>query len=171
MSNLRYGLGGYVPRKQHLPKFGLTLHDLGELLRRAGQAAGFIVESEYQVRPRDGGRVLKIDWVWLNCHSLDPVVAIEIEGPAVPRKSVTADVRRFKLCKAHWSVIALFQVDNNRTHKRRPREGTSLQSRVQSFTGDYPVDVILDRDLMAPSGIEDFQKKALNLNDGLEIPG
>ena len=57
MNNLRNGLGGQPPRMSALPALGLTLHELGELIRRAGCAAGFIVESEYQVRPQVGGKV------------------------------------------------------------------------------------------------------------------
>lgn len=73
MKNLHVGLGGYEPRAEDLPDHGLTLHDTGELLKRAGIQAGFCVESEYKV-----GDAWKIDWVWL--FDDKPVVAIEIEG-------------------------------------------------------------------------------------------
>ncbi len=163
MDELRSGLGGNTPRGGPLPEGWLTLHELAELLRRAGRAAGFVVESEYKVCPSSEGKG-KIDWVWLSAISLKPVVAIEIEGRDVSPKSLAADVGKFRECAAVLSVVALFQIDHNRTPKRVPPRGLSPRAWVQQFVGAFPVETILDEELMAVGGIERLQARALELD-------
>ena len=50
MNNIREGLGGQPPRSNNLKPLGLSLPELGELIRRAGRKSGFIVESEFKVK-------------------------------------------------------------------------------------------------------------------------
>jgi hypothetical protein len=163
MNELRRGLGGQTARTGLLPEHGLTLHELAELVRRAGRAAGFIVESEYKVLP-ETGRKGKIDWVWQSAKSLKPVVAFEIEGRDASPTSVVADVAKFRECGAGINVIALFQVDHNRTPKSVPPHGLSPQAWVRQVVGEFPVEILLDVDLMAPGGIERLQERAVTLN-------
>lgn len=141
-----------------LPEFGLTLHELAELIRRAGRAAGFIVESEYKVRSG------KIDWVWLMGESLQPALAFEIEGRDVDARSVAADIEKFRECGASINVMALFQVDHNRTPKGLPSGLLPPQSRVRRLAADFPMEIVLDEELMIAGGIEQFQARAFELS-------
>lgn len=172
MQNLRDGLGNNIPRvaKEKLGPSWLTLHELGELIRRAGKAAGFIVESESKINLDDGGHVKKIDWVWLDPKSPGddsrPVVAIEIEGPAVPIDSIKGDLSKFKKLQAPINLIVLFQVDHDRKIKRRPPKKYDLKPKdyvanlVNQANVSVDVEILLDEDLMLPKGIEKLQQKA-----------
>ena len=162
MADLRDGLGDYVPKDKNkpLPKDGLTLHDLGELIRRAGQKARFIVESEYKVLRR-GRHPMKIDWVWLSPKTLQPIVAVEIEGPAAPRKSVKGDIDKFQRCKAPLYIIAIFQVDHDRSLKPKPAHDL-LSKALQNAKENPRLKVVFDEGLMAreQGGIEELVRQA-----------
>lgn len=77
---LREMLGGYAPGPNRL-----TVHDLGELIRRAGRAAEFEVQSEYRL-PFSSRSAGEIDWVWLDQGLV--VAAFEIEGQNAAPKSL-----------------------------------------------------------------------------------
>lgn len=130
-------LGNYRGGKD-LPLGGLTLHDIGELIKRAGQAAGFVVETEFRadLRPyrsrlekiqpnKDPDKIQKdgyIDWVWLIEGDRErPVVAIETEGQDVKKDYLEVDCVKFDAAKADISVIVTFQVDKDLTLKGGPR--------------------------------------------------
>ena len=171
MSDLRYMLGNYVPRNGSLPKHGLTLHDLGELLRRAGLAAGFIVESEFRVRINNRSRDSKIDWVWLSPEQpWKPILAVEIEGRDVAPKSVKEDVEKFKKCEPIIKVIALFQVDHDRNSKKvikKPDPCKRVIQIAETYCSMQNVEcsdlqVVLDEELFQPEGIEKLQVAARN---------
>jgi hypothetical protein len=163
MDQLRNGLGNHKPRIDPLHEHWLTLHELAELIRRAGRAAGFIVESEHRVCLADSKNG-KIDWVWLSSESFNPVVAFEIEGRDVAEGSVRADVNKFRECRAALNVIALFHTDHNRTPKGLPPGGSEPKERVRRLVGDCPVEIVLDEELMAPGGIERIVTRALELH-------
>ncbi len=161
LMNLRTGIGKYIARDgKELAKNALTLHDLGELIRRTGLDAGFIVESQFSVpRAPDGTNVRKIDWVWLHANSPNPVVAFEIEGRDLPLKSLKADIRRLGASRAAMKVIALYQVDHNRTMMALHRGGNPKQW-VRERLGRSQIDIMLDEDLMAKDGIEKLVRAA-----------
>lgn len=175
MMDLRHGLGDYTPANGWLPPGGLTLHDMGELIRRAGIQAGFIVESEHWVSLGDGFRIRKIDWAWLSkartvAGSRRPqvVVAFEIEGPNVPPKSVKNDLARFKASEAEICVIALYQINSNRRLKDRPKNDNYClyvagiaQQQGNSDPNLLHLEVRLDVELIGPNGIEDLQRRAI----------
>ncbi|MFO1395562.1 MAG: hypothetical protein U1F48_00720 [Burkholderiales bacterium] len=163
--NLRAGLGNYAPRSDaKLTENALTLHDLSELIRRGGLQAGFIVESQFNVKPA-AKNVRKVDWVWLNkSDPRTPVVAFEIEGRDVHPDCVAADVDRMRTSGARLRVIALYQVDHNRVMMRNPPFGCAPKAWVKKHAGKSKVSVFLDEELMMPNGIEavvrDAQTKA-----------
>ena len=168
MNNIREGLGGQPPRSNNLKPLGLSLPELGELIRRAGRKSGFIVESEFKVKAKPGGHVRKIDWVWLSPETFKPVVAIEIEGQGVDPKSLANDILKFQECKALLNVVALFQVDHDRTIKKRPPYSIEPKEWVLKHTKSFPMEIFLDEDLMTTNGIEKLQKTAIELlNKGL----
>lgn len=169
--SLRYMLGNYVRRNKSLPEHGLTLHDLGELLRRAGLAAGFIVESEFRVSLDNRLRDSKIDWVWLSPEEpWKPILAVEIEGRDVAPKSVKEDVAKFKKCEPIIKVIALFQVDHDRTPKKVIKKHDPCERVIQIATTYCSMQhiecsdlqVMLDEELFQPEGIKKLQDAARN---------
>ena len=95
--------------------------------------------------------------------TFSPIVAIEVEGHGVYPKSITADISKFRDCGALMNVIALFQVDHNRTIKRLPPRGILPINWVLQHADSFPVDILLDEDLMVSGGVEKLQKKALEL--------
>ena len=159
---LRSGLGGYVARHERLPTGALTQHDTGELLRRAGLAAGFIVESEFKRTARGpGGGRRKIDWVWFSPQDrLRPIVAIEIEGRDVDEGSIDADHAKFADCGAAVLLLVLFQVDHDLSPKGKPSRGADPVERARRLLAMPEVEVLRDLDVMAPGGIEGLQVRA-----------
>ena len=164
MYDIREGLGGQPPRSNNVEPLGLSLPELGELIRRAGRKSGFIVESEFKVKAKHGGHVRKIDWVWLSPETFKPVVAIEIEGQGVDPKSLANDILKFQECKALLqeckallNVVALFQVDHDRTIKRRPPHKVAPKDWVFQHTKSFPLEIFLDEDFMISGGIENFR--------------
>jgi len=158
---LRLGLGGYFARSE-LPVGALTQHDTGELLRRAGLAAGFVVESEFKgtVRGPGGGR-LKVDWVWFAPQDRRrPIVAIEIEGRDVDQKSINADRAKFGDCGAAVRALVLFQVDHDLSPKGKPSRSADPVERARTLLGLPEVEVLRDIDLTKPGGIDGLQTRA-----------
>lgn len=78
-SGIRVGLGQLVDHSgdQRVRANMLSLHETGELLRRAGRVAGLVPRTEYLFH--DCGRNWKVDWVWLNAAGV-PIAAFEIDG-------------------------------------------------------------------------------------------
>jgi hypothetical protein len=159
---LRSGLGGYVARSEQLPTGSLTQHDIGELLRRAGLAVGFVVESEFKGTVRGpGGNRRKIDWVWFAPQDRGrPIAAIEIEGRDVDEGSIDADRAKFGGCGAAVLMLVLFQVDHDLSPKGKPSHGADPVERARTLLGMPEVEVLRDVDLMAPGGIERLQARA-----------
>lgn len=159
---LRDGLGGYGRPTGFLPEHGLNVHDLGELIRRAGWEVGLIVETEWKV---PGSKLRRIDWVWLTPEKpTTPVVAFEIEGPAVPLKSIANDEARLASAGAVIEIIALYSVDHNRTI-RDPSVADPVR-RVEGLLRRKSVRVYSDVELMRlgdPKGIESLIDEALAL--------
>jgi hypothetical protein len=155
--DLREGLGRYPPRRgRTFSPLALTLHDVGELLRRAACQAGFAPEREWG--PGQGG----IDWVWFHADDdRNPVIAIEIEGPAVPEESLRRDAEKFASCSAEIKVLLLFTVSRDFTHKPNPPFGMSAEEHIRRFLRNPDVRIMLDADLMKPGGIEALQQEAL----------
>jgi hypothetical protein len=158
---MREGLGhiqGHYENK-------LTLHELGELIRRAGKKAGFFPQSEYQVRIPSKERKSKIDWVWLDSDR-KPIVAFEIEGPGVPPNSVENDVNKFKACEAKINIILLFQINNDSTLKDVPPFGESPKAWINKHAGDFSenMEIYFDEELMEVGGIEAIIDAAINAN-------
>ncbi|MGH7271080.1 MAG: hypothetical protein ACREJ3_11675, partial [Polyangiaceae bacterium] len=105
-------LGSYPDRGRGPPR-GLTLHDLGELLRRLGRAHDFEVQSEFR---RDGSSKRAIDWVWLRRGRVR--AAFEIEGRDVDYKSAKADVAKLTCPRLAGDgralrAIVFFQVNHD----------------------------------------------------------
>lgn len=165
ISNLQDGLGEYRFAREELPSGGLTLHDLGELFRRVGISAGFVVESEYKVEVYDRD-IRKIDWVWIDpkCSERKPTVAIEIEGRDVGNQSIHNDLEKFRACNAPLNIIALFQVDHNLTPKG-PSSLNKCREYVKIFCDNTPlkVEVFLDAELFSDEGIKKITESAQKL--------
>ncbi len=95
-----------------------------------------------------------------------PVFSIEIEGPAVSIESNRRNLLKFKSLKAPINLILLFQVDNDRTIKKRPPKKYGLEPKeyvdklVKEAEISVDVEIMLDEDLMLPNGIEKLQQKA-----------
>jgi hypothetical protein len=159
---IREGLGDYSPTTE---TGHLTLHDLGELIRRAGKEAGFIVRSEYKVKCDGHLQKKMVDWVWLDADKC--IVAFEIEGRNVAKDSQQNDFTRFSTLCACINVLALYQVDHDHSPKPRRRDG-----HMAWITGEYqkwresrenPIEqplILLDSDLMKEGGIESLQQQA-----------
>lgn len=169
MNELRTGLGGQHSIQGPKSELWLTLHELAELIRRAGRAAGFLVRSEDKVLPGEG-RKGKLDWVWLSPLSPNPVVAFEIEGRDADSDSVHRDILKFCARGALLNVIALFQVDHNLAEKKKPRGGLSPREWVAQCarTSPVPIEIHIDEELMAPGGIESLQSRAIEAANALE---
>lgn len=149
---LRAGLGKYEGGTK-----GLTLHDLGELIRRAGVQIGLTVKSEFPAglgaRNRHRG-----DWIWYN--GVEPVIAFELEGRDVYPESVRADAQRFAtLPDTCTKVLALYSVADDHRPKRFPPFGFSPLFWVVQHWPATPMNahVALDTELIAPGGIETLQ--------------
>ncbi|WP_317201950.1 hypothetical protein [Janthinobacterium sp.] len=76
---------------------GMTLVEVGEVIRRTGYAMGLEVIAEYPVAV-DGKRG-KIDWVWRNASG-KVVRAFEVEGTDAPPVSITNDAAKFNALRA-----------------------------------------------------------------------
>jgi len=164
--NLRTGLGRYVPRDNvELTTNALTLHDLGELIRRAGLRSGFIVETQFSVpRGESGKNVRKVDFVWLDeSRPQKPVVAFELEGRDVYPQSLKNDVSRLRASDAKLKVLALYQVDHDRTMMGSPPYGCAPKAWVKRHVGAAKIVVFLDEELMAKDGIERVVTEAREL--------
>lgn len=126
-----------------LPHEGLTLHELGELIRRLGRLNGFRVHSEHK---SVGGTKLAIDWVWKNDD--DEVVAgFEIEGRNVDA-SWAKDQKKLVALPGDrcLRVIALFQVNHDGTQKgKRENAVAHVQERLDA---ESKIRVFLDTDLL-----------------------
>lgn len=152
---LREMLGGYAPSANRL-----TLHDLGELIRRAGRDAGFEVQSEFRLSV-GGGVAGEIDWVWLDQGHV--VAAFEIEGHNAAPASLAADYEKFVEVGSCLKVVALYSVSSKLAAKAMPPAGFAPQQWVAHHwphAGMPGIQVILDTDLMAPDGIESIQRQA-----------
>ncbi len=156
MKHIRSGLGLSWDNRA-----ALTLHELGELIRRAGKEVGLIPLSEHKIKVNASEHVKKIDWVWVAKVGDRPVVAFEIEGPRVPKKSIVNDVRKFKKCEAEISIVALFHVDHDLSEKPYPPYKRDPKEWVRSHEEDFDFEIYFDEELMAKNGIEAIQKDAM----------
>lgn len=140
---------------------GLTLHELGELIRRAGRVAGFAVRSEYPV-DRGKRNALRIDWVWLADNRI--VMAFEIEGRNVPESSLAGDRRKFQvLSSSSAKVVALYTVRGESSLALPRKRRTPIQWMQDEWQPRDQLDTVivtLDSELLAPGGIEQLQKLA-----------
>lgn len=125
---LARGLGGYPGRKA---EDGLTLHDLGEFIRRVGVDEGYAVQSEFRVDPKTSKTA--IDWVWLESNG-KVVAAFEVEGRDADKCGVERDKLKLSRRRLRGAVrvIALFQVNHNHEMKRK---GTRLE-RFEAWLGE-----------------------------------
>jgi hypothetical protein len=88
---------------------GITLHEVGEIIRRLGSERGFDAVPEYRVvLPKEPRRLLKIDWVWLRKGV--PYAAFEIEGCNAPRRSVTLDLIKLNTLRATRKVLVTYDI-------------------------------------------------------------
>jgi hypothetical protein len=140
---------------------GLTLHELGELIRRAGRKAGFTVRSEYPVG-RGKRNSWRVDWVWQKEGA--PVMAFEIEGRNVPESSLASDKRKFQeLPSSCAKVVVLYTVRGEGAlslPRKRMMPAQWFQERWQPRDELDSVHVRLDTELLAPGGIEELQELA-----------
>lgn len=149
---LRTMLGGYAPGADRL-----TMHDLGELIRRAGRDAGFEVQSEYR-QALSSSSAGEIDWVWLDQDLV--VAAFEIEGQNAAPKSLVADYEKFREIGSCLKFVALYSVSSKLTAQGMPPHGIAPRQWIaQNWpVSDMPgIQVLLDTQLMATDGIESIQ--------------
>jgi hypothetical protein len=76
---------------------GMTLVEVGEVIRRMGHAQGFEVIAEYPIA-LDGKRG-KLDWVWRSANG-KVVQAFEVEGANAPTHSINGDTAKFNALRA-----------------------------------------------------------------------
>jgi len=103
-----------------------TLGDVGELIRRVGIAAEFIVVPEFPL-----GKQRRIDWVWMHRESKDLLACFEIEGANVPRKSVLNDIQRFIDAHCHRNFIVTYGRRFNREANDVIAVQPNMNDRVQ----------------------------------------
>jgi hypothetical protein len=143
-------------------KAGLTLHELGELIRRAGRKAGFTVRNEYPVG-KGKRNSWRIDWVWQ--IGSKPVIAFEIEGRNVPESSLAGDRRKFQeLPPSCAKVVALYTVRGEQSlalPRKRMVPAKWFEEMWQPRDEHDSVHVTLDTELLAPGGIEELQDLAM----------
>jgi hypothetical protein len=140
---------------------GLTLHELGELIRRAGREAGFAVRSEYPVG-KGKRNAWRIDWVWLWGETV--VMAFEIEGRNVPESSLAGDRRKFReLSSSCAKVVALYTVRGETSLALPRKRRTPIEWMQEEWEPRHQLDTVqvtLDAELFAPGGIEQLQELA-----------
>ena len=139
-------LGGYPDRGGTGPA-GLTLHDLGELIRRLGRQAGFEVQSEFKCTP---GRKDAIDWVWRREGKV--VAAFEIEGRDTDEKSHRNDVRKLTCASldrdgCRVRAIVFFQV-NHDLNPKSERDDPKGHVERWSVPNASRVELLLDEQLL-----------------------
>ena len=76
---------------------GMTLVEVGEVVRRMGHAQGFEVIAEYPVYIN--GKPRKLDWVWRSTNG-KVVQAFEVEGTNAPTGSIAGDTDKFNALRA-----------------------------------------------------------------------
>ena len=142
---------GQYPDRGHGSPPGLTLHELGELLRRLGLEAGFEVRSEYKCF--DGSK-RAIDWVWLDKGKV--VVAFELEGRDTDSKTFRRDVEKLTSprLRRHGCLsrlVVFFQVNHDLYPKS---EVADPKARVANWSRELRsgVDVLLDVELLSEAG-------------------
>lgn len=153
---MRKTLGRYSTRA-----IGLTLHDLAELIRRAGHSLGLTVRSEYPANCQGLRNSRRLDWVWL--RGGQSVVAFEIEGRNVAPNSLFIDHQKFEQLPAGCArILALYSVASSHAPQPLPPRGATPKQWVRNhWPGDMrEVKVRLDTELMAPGGIEAVQALA-----------
>jgi hypothetical protein len=150
---IRSNLGLQIARSgSRLPNGHLTMHEIGELLRRAGRAADLAVTSEYHPWP---GKRNKIDWVWWEDHTQSTAIAaFEVEGRDVQARSAVADRKKLGALAARKQFVILFQVD----HDLQPKGGSEggCVDRAIALLAEPSIQVLRDVDLWATGGIENL---------------
>lgn len=134
MSDLNFPLGDlgrHDPAYSH-PPGALTLHETGELIRRAGLAAGFVVKSEVKVGARKPDSKQKADWGWFQPGVSHATVLFEVEGRNVADASLNKDARSFADYEAPLSVLVLFSVNHDHRPKGKRRPEAVLHARVNA---------------------------------------
>lgn len=156
---MRTTLGGYGDGLA-----GLTLHDLSELIRRAGLAAGFDVQSEFLTKIVGRRNRRRIDWVWLD-ETGSPIVAFEVEGHNVAPASLEGDHEKFaSLPNTCIKVLALYSITNSHRLKALPPGESKPKRWVRNHWPERPmrgVKVLTDVELLAAGGIEQLQMAAI----------
>ena len=101
----------FAHAKNELLKPGmLTLHEAGELIRRAALELGFIPISEHQVPSKiteSGFRY--VDWVWCDPDTRSIVAAFEIEGADCPASTVDKDIDSLGDLDCLFKFVFLYQ--------------------------------------------------------------
>jgi len=99
----------------------LTVHEAGELIRRAGLELGLIPKPEHQV-PSDITKTGKrlIDWVWFDQKSSKAVAAFEIEGANCRQEPVDKDLDSLGNIECPFKIVFLYQARRDST---LPRSG------------------------------------------------
>ncbi len=101
----------FAHAKNELLKPGmLTLHESGELIRRAALKLGLIPVSEYQVPSRSKEKgVRRVDWVWCDPDARSIVAAFEIEGADCPASTVDKDIDSLGDLDCLFKFVFLYQ--------------------------------------------------------------
>ena len=138
---------GHYPNDGHGVPRGLTLHELGELLRRLGRSAGFEVQTEFKCTPSQKDA---IDWVWR--HAGRVVAAFEIEGRDTDKKSYVNDIRKLTSARldsdgCRVRAIVFFQVNHNLRSKSERDDPKGYVERWQIPNADR-VQLFLDEQLL-----------------------
>ncbi len=83
---------------------GMTLVEVGEVIRRTGRQQGFEVVAEYPIRVGDSTK--KVDWVWRDAKG-KVVRAFEVEGRDAPPRSLAGDLIKFQALRAQQAKPAI----------------------------------------------------------------
>ncbi len=143
----------YVDNDKITPHM-LTLHELGELIRRMGIQLGFRPVPEHQVtsdQTKTGKRY--IDWVWKDAKTNKVIAAFEIEGANCGMPAVNKDSNSLGAIRCKFKYVLLYQARKDKHLKLK----AEIKKELKKLTSKK-ITLLLDTDLMG-SDIKEFMKQ------------
>jgi len=122
-----------------------TLHEVGELLRRAAIEAGLVACSEHRLKAF--GKFWKIDWIWRKKGGDDIVAAFELDGRSIDDKNTNKALISLSSIRAPTKYLILFQVDHDL--KPKPKATKYVEKYADEFKShniELKLDAYLDEE-------------------------
>ncbi len=131
----------------------LTLHELGELIRRMGIQLGFRPVAEHQVSSKQTkSKKRYIDWVWKDAKTNKVIAAFEIEGANCGMPAVNKDSNSLCAAKCKFKYVLLYQARKDKRLTLRD----DIKKEFKKLTSKR-IKLLLDTDLM-DGGIDKFME-------------